>query len=209
MGPGGDIGGAIGGAIGNMFGKWTNPAGAAEPYYNQIPGELKKYFDPYVNAGTGAINDMLPKLKALLGNLTNNPSAIQAKMGSNFKASPGYQYQYGQAMNAANNSAAAGGMAGSPEAMRYAEDQAQGLSARDYNNYMNRDMNIFGQGLSGTEQLFAQLFGGGEQASQGLGEDLTRALMSQGNLAQAKAQDDNQRSGGIAGTIGSLIGSFL
>lgn len=206
------MGEAIAGVLSNMMGGYKNPADAGSKYYQQIPGELKHYFGPYVQAGNNALSHNLPQLEGEYGNMVSDPSGEQNAMGAGFKQSPGYHYQLNQAMTAANNAAAAGGNAGSPEAMQYAEKQAQGLASQDYNNFMNRDMQLHSQGLSGQNSLFDTLYGGGLQASQGLGENIARALMSQGNLAQASAQNENERRGGMYGSIGALAGlasSFL
>src|ERR1700761_7078652 len=87
-----------------------NPANAAQPYFNQINSELPGYYQPYTQGGQWAGQ----KLQDQFGNLLKNPGQFVNSVGSNYQQSPGFQFQVGQATNAANNAAAAGGMAGSP-----------------------------------------------------------------------------------------------
>ncbi len=66
LGIGGGLG-VAGGGIYNMFGGGgKNPADAGNKYISQIPGQTKQYYDPYMQAGKGAMGDLQNQYKDLL-----------------------------------------------------------------------------------------------------------------------------------------------
>lgn len=185
--------------IGSFLG-YEDPSEAAQPYLDKIPGEIKQYYDPYIQAGQQA----LPGLQQQLTGLMQDPTGIMGQIGGQYQASPGYQFAVDQAMRAANQSAAAGGMAGTPANQFNAMNTAQQLANQDYYNYMDRGLSQYGRGLEGTQQLT----GMGMQAGGTLAGQLADVAGSQANLAYAGAQGQNQMTGGILGGIGSLLGGI-
>ncbi len=185
------------GVAGGMFAN-QNPANAAQGYFNQIPGEMSKYLNPYVTAGQGAMG----QLQGQYGNLVNNPGGFVNQMGQGYQQSPGLQFQENQSLNAANRAAAAGGMLGSPAEQQGIATTVNGLANQDYYNWLNHSMGAYGQGLSGLQGINQQGF----MASTDLADSLAQALMSQGNAAYAGAANQNQSQGGGLGSIGSLLG---
>jgi len=205
-GIGAGIGGAIG-AIGAGMGdrNLPNPANSAMPYLNQIPGELNQYMSPYISAGQGALG----QLQGQYGQLINNPAAITNKIGATYQSSPGYNFQVNQALGAANRAAAAGGMLGTPMEQQNIAGTVNQLANQDYGQYMNRELGLYGAGLSGLGNINQMGFG----ASSDLSNSLADYLMSQGNLAYAGQINQNQNqagsNGAMWGGIGSLIGAAL
>lgn len=173
-----------------------NPSDAASKYLNQIPGTITPYYQPYINAGQGAMGDLQAQYKQLL----SNPTAIMNQIGGQFKESPGYQYNVNQATIGANNAAAASGMAGSPAEQAGLAGTISGLASQDYNNFMNQGLGLYGQGL-GVAGNINQM---GYNASNSLATDLAQNLMSQASNAYSGAQYDNQNSGGFLGGLGNL-----
>ncbi len=188
-----------------MFGQPNNPANAAQPYLNQIPGMMQGYMNPYINAGNWA----LPQLQNQYSQLTNNPGGFINQMGTNFQKSPGYQFQYNQALNGINNAAAAGGMAGSPQEQQQMATVASGLANQDYYNWMNHAMGAYGQGLNGLQGMYQ----GGMQSANNLSTNLAQSLMSQANLAYAGAANQNEmqqgQNGAVLGFGGDLLGDLF
>lgn len=195
----GMAGGDIADMLMQMFGggKFKNPADAGMPYLNQIRDQLTQMFSPYTQAGTQALG----RVQGEYGNLLNDPTAEMNKIGSTYQQSPGYQFALKQAENAAMNQAAAGGMAGTPQAQQRGADIAENMANRDYNQYLDTGLGLYGKGLEG-EQGIANM---GEQASTGLAEDLAQMLMSQANMAYAGAENQNQHRGGFWGSLGGLL----
>src|SRR5260221_13569988 len=104
-------GGLGAGALSMMMGGNNNPADAAMPYLDQIPGQINKYYQPYVNAGQTALNNVQPEFQ----NLLNNPGGKLNKIDQGFQQSPGFKFALQQALQGAGHAEAEGGMAGSPE----------------------------------------------------------------------------------------------
>lgn len=189
----GTIAGLGGLASGLMGGGGDNPYDAARSSYDKIPGTISPYYNPYIQAGQGALG----QLQGQYGSLLNDPSAFYNKMASGYSQSPGFQWQLGQGMNAANNAAAAGGMLGSPQHQQQAATMAEGLANQDFMNYLRSTMGMYGMGLEGMQGLNTMGYG----ASNELAQSLANALMSQGNLSFAGTAAQNQQRGQSMGDI--------
>lgn len=193
---GGDLG-----TIGyNLFGNYQNPGKAANGYLGQIQGQISPYYQPYINSGINAMGSLEDQYKQLL----SDPTAIMNIIGSNFQASPGYQYNVNQATSAANNAAAAGGMAGSPAEQAALANQVSGMASQDYNNYMKQGLGLYDQGL-GVAGNINQM---GYNASDQMAQSLVKMLMAQAQAAAASAKSSNSQSGSIWGAIGDMSSIF-
>ncbi len=187
------------GGIGNwLFGN-TNPADPAMQYMNQIPGMLQGGYNPFIQAGLGA----LPTLQQQYGQLMN-PNFIN-QMGKSFQQSPGYQFGINQATNAANRAAAAGGMVGSPQEQQNLAGTVTGMANQDYYNWLNHAMGAYGQGLQGEQGLYQTGF----NAQNALSQQMMDAMMSQANLAYAGQANQNQMNQGLFGAAIGGIGSAV
>lgn len=204
-----NLGSALGGAAmmgAGLFGsKYKNPADAAMPYLNQIPGTIKPYYDPYIQAGQQSLGDLMTQY----GQLMNDPGQKFAQLGQGFQQSPGYQFQYNQGMNAANSAAQAGGMAGTPYHQQNAANMASNLANQDFYNYMGNIQGLYGQGLQGASGINQM----GYNASNELAQSLAAALMNQGGMAYAGQNNQNTansaRMSNIWGGAGALASSFF
>lgn len=191
----------IGSGLMSLFGGGgNNPYDAAGDFYNQIPGTMSKYYDPYINAGKGELSD----LQGQYSDLMKDPGSILAKIGGGYQKSPGYDFERNEGLNSINNAAAAGGMLGTASHQRDAGDYSTGFANRDFNQYLQQALGLWGKGLSGKEHINDMGF----NASTGLADNLAQALMSQGNLAYegAKSQNKSDASGisDIMGGIGAI-----
>lgn len=178
---------------------WTNPADAAMPYLDQIKGQMSKYLDPYFNAGKSAL-DMT---QGQYGKLINDPTFMMNQIGKGYQASPGYQWQVGQATNAANNAAQAGGMVGSPQEQQELAGTVNGLANQDYYNYLNQALGQYQQGLGGMQDISHM----GLNAGTSMAENLAQMLMSMANMSYAGAQNSNMHGGG--GIISKAISGIF
>ncbi len=201
FGQAGALGGIGAGLGGLLMGGGKDPYKQASGYFDRIPDTLKPYFQPYINAGQGAMG----QLQGQYGNLVNNPSGFLQNLGQNYQQSPGFDWQMKQGMNAANNAAAAGGMAGSPQHQQQAATMAEGLANQDYYNYLQNALGVYGTGLQGLQGLNQMGFG----ASTGLGENLGNSLMNQGNLAFSGQASRNQAQGSQWGDLLGGLGSLF
>jgi hypothetical protein len=194
--------GGIGAGLGAMMmGGGKDPYGQASKYYDRIPDTLKPYFQPYINAGQGAMG----QLQGQYGNLVNDPSGFLKNLGQGYQQSPGYDWQMKQAQNAATNAAAAGGMAGSPQHQQQAAQLASNIANQDYYNYLQNALGVYGTGLQGLQGINQMGFG----ASTGLGENLANSLMNQGNMAFSGQASRNQAQGSQWGDLLGGLGSLM
>lgn len=172
----GIAGGAAAG-IGSMFGGFGGESGevgsGAGGYLEQLRQMLPQYFQPY--------QKML------------DPTSLMKQFGSQYQASPDYQYQLSQALKGIGQASASGGMAGSPMQQQQAGEMARGMASKDYGNYMQRALGLYGQGAQGY---------------RGLGEDLASSYLSEAQLAQMQdeeeAKQQEQSSSDMWGGIGDV-----
>jgi hypothetical protein len=255
---------------------FPNPADQAEPYLNKVPGTIKPYYDPYINAGQGALNNIQGEYGALAnpntrgnlqgqygemggndmlhnlmqqfqkqqgnyGGLQNqysqmmqNPNDVISRLGQGYQKSPGYDWRMKQGQSAINNANAAGGMLGTPQHEQQAGQLAGDLANNDFQQYMDRNMNVMNQGIQGNQNFFNQgvqgnqnLFNQGQQGNQNfyntglqgqsglntqgqaastdLGSSLAQALMNQGQLKYAGQANQNNQTGALIGNILSFL----
>jgi len=209
----------------------ANPYKAAMGYLNQIPGVAHQYYDPYIERGNqamdtlgGAYQDALGGEGAPLpGQLTDyftqmarDPGAYQSMLGSSFQASPGYQWNVDQQLDAQNRALAAGGMLGSPEHVQLNSQLASNLANQEYDNYFARQLGIAGTGLTGLQNQQNTGLGGfenfsnmGFNANNVLAQSLMDNLVNQARTAAGEAQDRRQRHSGLFGGILGLGGKLL
>lgn len=199
-----------------LFGKKADPMGAANQYLSQIPGVGKQYYDPYISRGLDAGG----KAQTEYDKLMSDPSGfINALMGS-YEPSKGYQFQKDLLTKEMSNTAAAGGIAGTPLDQMTQAEGVQGLLSKDMQQFLQNVLGVYGTGLSGEQGLYDTGF----QASGNLADLIGSSLNQQGGLAFQSAQQRNkdrmdkmkmlaQALGGVGGFAtggtGSLFGQKL
>lgn len=213
----------------SLFGggeKYKNPADKAKPYLDQVPGQVGQYYSPYINAGGQALGRNQNEYNSLLGGrgdlqnilmqLLKNPGDFYNQIGKGYQESPGYQFRRDQGLNAINNAAAAGGLAGSQQHQQQAGQLAGNLAEEDYQRYLQQVLGLFGQGLEGTGNLYERGLRGNEELNRlgyGASGDLAKTiydnLQSQANLAYAGQENQNQYDQARRGSRNSLIGSGI
>ena len=186
----------------NIFGGGhkSNPANAAMPYLNQIPGQTQQYMQPYFDAGKEALNPLQGQYQQLL----NNPGGRVNEIGQQYHQSPGYQFALQQALQLAHRNSARQGMSSSPEAEYDQMQTATGLANQDYNNWMTNALGQYNQGLHG-EQGLAGL---GQGAGQGLADMIAKTLASQAGYGYSGQAARNQQQSGLFGNIAKGAGSL-
>lgn len=202
MGMTGGLGSAAGGLFG-LFGNPKSPVSQAQPWWQQIPGKTQEYMTPYMNAGKGALEDLQNQYKDLLSGGT------QSKLGESYKESPGYQYKLKSAMEAANRAAAAGGGLGGVGHQISSSDIGESVAAKDYDTYMQNQMNLYNQGLSGEQGLNTMGF----DATQNVANAWNTYLNNMGQGAYANQAGKNlgkqQSLSNIFGGLGTAGMSAL
>src|SRR6185437_10329737 len=154
---------------------YNNPADAAMPYLKQIGSSISPYLSPYIDQG----NKVSPELMSRYSSMSSNPGGFLNEIGKGYKSSPGYQWNLQQALMAGNNAAAAGGMAGTPMHVQQNEGIAENMANKDYEDWLNHTLGIFGQGTQGLEGFTNRGF----NASNSMAEALAQARNGQAGLA--------------------------
>lgn len=198
----GALAGPIIGALGStLFGSDESmPQRKANAYLDKIPGILEAHYGPFEQAGVKA----LPTLEQQYAKLLNNPEILMSQVGSSHRASPGYRFKTEEAIKAANQAAAAGGMLGSPSHQESLMRTVTGLADQDYYNYLQNALGLYGLGLSGQTGLANM----GYNAASSLGEDLSRAALNQANLEYTTGQNKLARERGMWGSLGNALGTI-
>jgi hypothetical protein len=188
--------------MGGVFGGGgSNPSDAAKKYLDQIPGTITPYYQPYINAGQGAMGDLQSQYRQLL----SDPTAIMNAIGGKYQASPGYQWNVNQATDAANKVSQAGGMAGTPMEQQQLASTVSGLANQDYQQFMNQGLGLYGQGLGVAGDINKMGYG----ASNELAQSLAAALQGEASNAYEGANYENQHSGGLFGSLLGAAGSIF
>ncbi len=196
-------GGMLGAGLAGMLSKWKNPADQPTQTLDQMQGTLSPYYQPYMDAGKGAMG----ALQGQYGSLLGDPGQMLNNIGKGYQKSPGFDFALQQALQGAGHAAAAGGMAGSPQHEQQNMQLATNLGNQDYNNWMTNALGMYNQGLAGEQGMMGQGFNSSNEMGQSMGND----LMSKAMLQYAGQQNQNQHEGGIWGSIlggmGSLAGT--
>ena len=180
-----------------LFGGGESPADAARPFLEQVGPTMKPYYEPYIDSGRTALSDLQEQIKKML----TRPQDIYSQIGNTYSQSPGYRFSVDEATKAAGRAASAGGYAGTPTHQKQLANYITQLSNQDFNNYMNHNLGIFGQGYSGLNHLNDQGF----NASTGFANNLGSNLMSQANMAYSGAQQKNQNNLDLFQSMGAIL----
>lgn len=172
--------------FGNLFGHYKDPSKAAMPYINQIPGVAHQAYDPYIQQGQQAGQNLSP----LYQSLANDPSAFYNNMMQNYKPSEGFQLKQKEALGAAGNTAAAGGYRGNQADMINATNISNRLMGEDMQQWWNNIMGLQNTGIAGQQGMYNT----GYNASANLSGDITNALGQNAQYAAQGAQGRNQNN---------------
>jgi len=221
--------GALGGAFGSLLGgvgslMTQNPMNSAMPYYNQVPGVLNSAYSPWM--GQQSQQSLNPYLQLgqnsgntyanQANNLVNNPTGMMNQIGAGYQSSPGYNWQVQQSQQAANNAAAAGGMAGSQAEQQNIAGTVGQLANQNYWQYVNNGLGMYNQGLGALQNMYGvgaqsanNMYSTGANMANNYGQNMAQSLMNQGGLAYNGQINQNQSQMGGLGAIGAGVGGLL
>ena len=191
------------------FPNYKNPADAAMPYLQQQMGQVSPYYQGFIDTGNQAMSQLFGNAQQLAtpGGATN----IYDQLGAGFSMNPGQQQAIQNSTTAANQAAAAGGMAGSPSEQLALSNQINNMSYSDYNDYMNQVLGLYGMGNTDLTDLTHL----GYQASNQMGSDWMKNLSEQAGLSYAGVANQNkmkaaqaQQASGLLGGLTSAAGSL-
>lgn len=186
-------------------GSYDNPADSAQPYLDKIPGYVDKYMQPFIDMGQeagGIAQDQYAKW-------VTDPYGAYDEAYANYNQSPYSQYQSDQMHTAAENSAAAGGYAGSEYDYNKQMEIENALVDQDFSKYMDYIMGMQTAGLAGEQQMYNTGFNASTEALQG---DIGYANSSASNQF-AGTEAENAMSSGMLGLLsqgtGAAIGGYF
>ncbi|WP_029605513.1 hypothetical protein [Kozakia baliensis] len=171
---------------------------------SQAGETAQNYYNPYVATGQNYLNSMTGNGAY---NSTDNSyvnKAENALTQSTLEQTPGYQWQYGQGMQAATNSAAARGLANSGAAMKGASTFANGLADSTYQNQFNDQLSANSAAQSNLTNTFSRqnaLLGYGYQAAGASAQNASNTALNSNQEMMEGA------TGGVAATMG--VGNAL
>ena len=177
----------------------NSPMNAANQYLNQIPGVAHQGYDPYVTAG----QDASGKTKSQYEDMMNDPTGFINKLMEGYKPSEGYQFQKGQLEKSMGNTAAAGGIAGTPMDQLNQAEGIQGLLGKDMQQFLQNVLGRYDKGLEGEEGIATR----GYDASGKLTDALGGALNQQGGLAFQDQQQKNKNKNDMWSMFGKALGA--
>jgi hypothetical protein len=135
--------------------------------------------------------------------MMNDPTGFINKLMENYKTSEGYNFQKGQLTKELGNTAAAGGVAGTPQDQMNQAEGIQGLLGKDMQQFLENALGVYGGGLSGEEGIATR----GYDASGKLTDTLGNALNQQGGFAFQNAQQQNKNRKGNWDMFGKALGA--
>lgn len=168
--------------FGGMFGNSGGPYQDASNTLNQYAQQAQGYQNPFYNAGVGAINPYQQMIQRM-----SNPQDFYRNIMSGYSQSPGAQYQQQQGMRAAQNFGSANGLSGSTPLMQQAQQNAQGISSQDQQQYLQNILGINNQAMGGYQNLMQ----GGQGAANNLTNMYGQLGGAQAGLAYGQGQGKN------------------
>ncbi len=184
--------------LSELFGGGKNPMNEANQYLNQIPGVAHQGYDDYVNQG----KDASGKTKTQYEDMMNDPTGFINKLMEGYKPSEGYQFQKEQLTKELGNTAAAGGIAGTPQDQMNQGAGVQKLLSGDMQQFLQNVLGRYDKGLEGEEGVATR----GYDASGKLTDALGGALNQQGGLAFNDAQQKNKNKNDMWSMFGKALG---
>ena len=188
--------------LSSAFGGYKNPNTEANKYLDQIPGQTKPYYDPYINAGKHSLETLTGEYDTL----TNDPGKRFDELGAGYKNSPGYAATLRTALSGANRAAAMGqgGGLGSYGHQQMAAGAAGDVANKDFEQYINHILGLHTEGLQGNQTLETQ----GQNASTEYAQMIASLLNSQGTNAANATSGQNQRTGQNWSNLFNVLGSI-
>lgn len=159
-----------------------DPQKDANKYMDQIPGIGKQYYNPFIDRGARAGNNLEGEYGKMM-----NPTSFMDDIMKNYQMSQGATYERDKLGKGIGATAAAGGFAGTPEHQTEYGEMAGKIMSGDMQQYLQNALGIYGKGMSGEENFFNK----GYDASSSLADLLGGNLASQGGLAFKAASDRN------------------
>jgi len=196
-GPFGYIPGSYANIFQGLFGNPEKPYKDAQKQIERYFPQAQQYQQPFYNAGIGAIPGFQNWLQTM-----QNPSQFINNQMANYEESPYAKYQQQQGLRAAQNMGSASGLTGSTPLMQFAQQNAQDISSKDMNQWLQNVLGInsqYGQGMG-------NMMGMGQNAANSLTQLMSDYMNAQAQLAYGKGAAQQGQMGGLLSGITGLFG---
>lgn len=201
----GDFGAGLGSIIGAGLGNSDIQSGMDA--VTGLGGQGAAATSPFIGFGQGLLGsagDAIGKVNNAAGNVPQFDDFMK-----NFQLSNGAQYQMGQSLEAADNSASAAGGLLSGANLRNRETIAQGITSTDaqaqYSATLAGNNQAFGQDTAAAATTLAGV-GVGTGAAATAQSGINSQMTQQANLAAAQAKNDQGKGSGIGSMLGGIGG---
>lgn len=179
----------------------NNPGNAAQPYLNQIPGQGQQAYNPFIQSGQQAEQQLNP----ITSQFAQNPFDVYNNILGQYKPSQGYQYRQDKLTQGLHNTAASGGFAGTNNHQDQYGNLVNSLMGQDQQQFLQNILGIQGAGMEGLESRV----GRGSQAAGGLADYLGNAGQMQATNAYQGQSNKNAARGQAYSSLASLIGGGM
>lgn len=184
---------------------------AFDQFAQSMQGAANRY-NPIIDTGNQARNMSFDQYQKLI----NNPNAVQDQVSSGFYESPYQKYMQDMVSKRMNYNSANTGMLGSGAANRSLMDELTKMTGQYQNDYINRGMQSYGQGLSGLGGLTDLGFKGLNAQDPLLEQSYAGTLkgaMSENETNQRNAEmnaaSKNRGMGNLLGFGAGLASNFI
>lgn len=201
LGVGAALGGGIGNVLGGIFGGDSDPSGAAMKYLEQIKPMLKEYLDPYIKHGEEAYDVFSPIAKQM----TADPAKYLSGLTSQYEQSPEFDMQLQDALRAASNTAAAGGMTGTMQDIQNQGNIGARVRRDDMQRWLQNVLGVQQRGMGAEQNLYGTGFGASSTLADTLANVLGQQAQYQFQGEREKAQQGQDLLGGLGGIAGMLF----
>lgn len=179
---------------------FSNPADAGMPYLEKVPGYVDQYMNPYINMGQEAGNIAQQQYAQMAG----DPTQYYNDIYDQYDVSPYAEFQQDQMTEAAGNSAAAGGFAGTESDIQKQSELTNAILSQDWQQYLQQILGIQGMGLNGEQQMYQTGYGASSQALNTNAQNATQ----EAGMAYGGQQSQNSYNAATAnGLMSSLFGA--
>jgi len=191
--------------------QYVSNKGAFDQFSQQMKDAANRY-NPIIDTGNQARGMSFDQYQRLV----NDPNAVQNQVASGFYESPYQKYMQDMVAKRMNYNSANTGMLGSGAANRALQDELTKMTGQFQNEYINRGMQSYGQGLTGlgglTDLGFKALSAQDPLLEQGAAGTL-KGLMSENETNQRNAEANyaarNRGIGNLIGFGGSMLSNIF
>lgn len=178
-----------------------NRARDEEQRMSRIADIGRQTYTPYINRG----NQSQELASGAYSQMLNDPSSFVEQIMASYQPSKGYDFRKKNAMNAARNSAAAGGFSGTYNDQAQQSELADGLLSQDMQQYLQNILGVHGTGLAGHQNVANM----GYNAAGSLADYTGNAYGAQAQMRRSNNMQRMQSNHGNAGLFGGFVGQGL